>query len=205
MVGLNFIYMLYKNKNLKSYQEYYIWKNMKSRCYSKCNKNTRYQKVGITVCDRWKDSFINFIEDMGFRPSNKHSIDRIDNNKGYSPENCRWAIQSEQMQNVSVNKNFSYNGETFCLKEWSKVLGIKYTCLYSRIYKEGLSFEEAISKPNRYNKKYTVLGFTGTYYELCDHFKMKRGRFFDRINSGWSLEEALTIPKGGRRNKIKKI
>lgn len=85
---------------LRNSSEYNIWCHMKSRCYNTNVK--RYQDWGgrgITVCDRWKNSFENFIQDMGKRPTSFHSIDRKDNNGNYEPSNCRWATKIEQSQN----------------------------------------------------------------------------------------------------------
>lgn len=79
--------------------EWQIWSQMKQRCSNPNNKQYKnYGARGITVCDRWKDSFANFYEDMGKRPDN-HSIDRIDNDKGYSPDNCKWIPNEEQSKN----------------------------------------------------------------------------------------------------------
>ena len=139
--------------NKHELKEYRIWKAMKSRCYAPCNKNMGYyQKDNITVCDRWRYSFENFIADMGKIPGENYSIDRIDNLKGYSPENCRWIPFSKQSRNRRNIINITYQNETRPLKEWARLLGLNYFTLFSRI-KDGMPFEEAVrlgSTPKRY-------------------------------------------------------
>ena len=79
---------------------YRSWQSMKQRCFNKNNPAfSKYGGAGITVCSRWENSFQNFVEDMGTRPSLDYSIDRINNNKGYSKRNCRWATRQEQQRN----------------------------------------------------------------------------------------------------------
>lgn len=85
--------------------EYGSWDGMKRRCFNKAAKDyIRYGARGITVCDRWKNSFENFIADMGFKPTIKHTLDRINNDGNYEPENCRWATTKEQAANKRVGK-----------------------------------------------------------------------------------------------------
>lgn len=90
-------------KPLNSIPEYSVYYNIKTRCY---NSNRRgwhnYGGRGIKVCDRWLESFHNFYEDMGSRPSPKHSIDRVDPNGNYEPDNCRWATSKEQMETKRI-------------------------------------------------------------------------------------------------------
>jgi hypothetical protein len=80
--------------------EYKIWHKMKERCFNPLSTSyERYGARGISVCERWRHSFENFLVDMGPRPTPKHSIDRIENDKGYEPGNCRWATAKEQANN----------------------------------------------------------------------------------------------------------
>jgi len=84
--------------------EYTVWSQMLARC---TNPNTREWKYwggrGITVCDRWRHSFVHFFADMGRKPSAQHSLDRVNNDLGYSAENCRWATPKEQVKNRRVS------------------------------------------------------------------------------------------------------
>jgi len=89
-----------ENHGLSNTVEYKAWKRMKNRCYNK--NDNRYHDWGgrgIRVCDRWINSFTNFLSDVGLRPSDKHSLDRIDNNGNYEPNNCKWSTGSEQSRN----------------------------------------------------------------------------------------------------------
>ena len=92
----------YANGRKQPTPEYSAWYNMKRRCYNKNQKDyPRYGGRGIFVCNRWLDSYEAFLEDMGRRPSSRHSIDRIDNDGNYTPSNCRWADITEQNRNSS--------------------------------------------------------------------------------------------------------
>ncbi len=129
---------------LSKTREYTIWVLMRVRCSDTNNKN--YGGRGIKVCKRWQNSFENFIADMGKRPSNKYSIDRKNNDKGYSKSNCRWATRSQQNRNTRRTNFVSRNGKTRPLIELCEMAGInKYTVL-SRL-KSGFTLEEALTLP----------------------------------------------------------
>jgi hypothetical protein len=84
---------------------YRSWMQMKARCYNpNSDQYPRYGARGIRVCKRWKDSFINFRADMGLRPSKSHTLERLDNNRSYTPKNCAWATAAQQAQNRSHTK-----------------------------------------------------------------------------------------------------
>ena len=91
-------------KPLNEVKEFRIWVAMKTRCYNpKANRYYIYGGRGIKICDRWLESFHNFYDDMGPRPSDKHSIDRIDTNGDYEPGNCRWVTADVQNKNKRVD------------------------------------------------------------------------------------------------------
>jgi len=106
------------NATRRARPEYAIWQGMVQRCTNprrRCYGS--YGGRGITVCDRWRDSFESFLADIGPRPSMAHSLDRIDNAKGYEPGNVRWATRSEQMRNMRSNHWFDLAGRRVLLDE----------------------------------------------------------------------------------------
>lgn len=137
--------------------EYKAWNNMRVRCNNtKISSFHRYGGRGIKVCQRW-DRFENFLSDMGYAPPNT-SLDRIDNNKGYGPNNCKWSSRQQQMRNVSTNHKITFNGETLTLTEWAQRTGIPAHALSSRLNKKklGWSVERALItalRPTRRNNQ----------------------------------------------------
>lgn len=124
-----------------------IWVNMRQRCTNEKNqKYHRYGGRGITVCNEWLHDFQAFYDwSMSHGYADDLTIDRIDNDGNYEPSNCRWITAKEQANNVSYNLIFEMNGKKQTLKQWSEDVGINYGTLYSRIYRNGWSFEKAIS------------------------------------------------------------
>jgi hypothetical protein len=126
---------------------YTNWSAMVRRCSSPSSKSFQwYGARGITVCDRWRESFENFLADMGPPPSESHTLDRIDNDGNYEPSNCRWATAGEQNRNSRRTRLVTINGKTQCLKDWANEVGIHYVSLMTRL-KKGWSVEDAILTP----------------------------------------------------------
>lgn len=129
--------------------EYHSWMAMKKRCLNPDVKHLKYK--GMFICKEWIDSFAAFYKDMGSKPTIKHTIDRIDNSKGYFPENCRWATRSEQNKNYSQTRFIEYNGVKMCVTDWANKLGIPRHRIFNRLQK-GWSAEKALT----YNLKYSI-------------------------------------------------
>lgn len=105
-------------------KEYRAWQSMKTRCFNDATHSyAEYGARGITVCDRWKDSYETFFADMGTAPSLKHSVDRRDNNGPYSKENCHWATAIEQQNNTRATKFLEWNGHKRAISEWGRLFG----------------------------------------------------------------------------------
>lgn len=135
---------LYANSNSP---EYTSWLSMLRRCFDK--KNIAYKDYGgrgISVCERWLGSngFDNFYLDMGIKPSKEYSLDRIDNNKGYAPENCRWTTQKHQIRNTRVIKKLIIDGVEKSLAEWAEIKNIDYELVRTRV-KRGWNYLDALT------------------------------------------------------------
>ena len=127
--------------------EYKTWIGMKSRCYTKTNIGYPYYGGrGIAVCERWRDNFEDFLADMGHNQTLHHSLDRIDPNGDYCPENGRWAIQETQDNNRRSNRFLTFNGKTQTVAQWAKEVGITRGALLSRLA-WGWPIEDAITWP----------------------------------------------------------
>lgn len=119
---------------------------MKSRCLNqRHHEYDNYGGRGITVCERWLNSFPNFLADMGPRPEGK-TIDRFPNNNGnYEPGNCRWANAIEQANNRRNSRRIEFNGEALTLIEWAHRTGIRSATIERRIYERGWDAERALT------------------------------------------------------------
>ena len=133
---------------------YEIWQNMKKRCSN--TRSTLYKNYGgrgITVCEEWQEfePFRDWAMANGY--SDDLSIDRIDVNGNYCPENCRWATRKEQANNTRKNHYLTYNGRTMTMRQWADELGVSYNLIRDRINKLGWSVEDALTTPRKWAQK----------------------------------------------------
>ena len=139
------------------------WCAMRARCHNQHNKRyARYGARGITVCEEWDSSFEAFYK---WALSNGYhdglTIDRIDNDKGYSPENCRWVTQKEQNRNYSRNHKITYNGKTQCIADWADETGINRATILYRI-KCGKTLDQIFDKKDGRTLRWKKRCFQGS-------------------------------------------
>ena len=136
-------------RGIKGDPTHISWRAMRGRCmHTGTRSYAEYGGRGIRVCERWQ-TFANFLEDMGPRPSASHSIDRIDNDGNYEPGNCRWATASEQSRGRRDRVPISAHGRTMFRIEWSKETGIAMTTINQRLVR-GWTPERAVTEPVRW-------------------------------------------------------
>ncbi len=143
---------------LKKTRLYVVWRDIKIRCYNPNARNFKdYGAKGVTVCDEWKNDFKAFYDwaiSNGYNKDAKRgecTIDRIDNNSGYCPQNCRWVDNLAQQNNRTNNRFLTHKGKTHTVAEWSRILNIPSHVLYARLY-SGWSVEKTLTTPLKRNK-----------------------------------------------------
>jgi len=141
-------------RNGKWTAEYRCWAEMISRTTNPARKDfPRYGGQGVTVCAQWRESFEAFFSYIGPKPTPQHSIDRIDNSRGYEPDNVRWATIEEQNQNKRNNVNLTINGETHCVSKWAEISGVHVETIRSRL-RTGMDAPTAVfQRPRRASQR----------------------------------------------------
>lgn len=171
--------------------EYDAWRAMRYRCGNpSCWNFPDYGGRGITVCKEWDESFEAFLADMGPRPDG-WSLDRINNDQGYYPRNCRWASKKEQQRNRRVTKTVSWQGKDRTLSELEAEFGLPRSVLSLRLGL-GWTLERALKEPALIKKpKHQVFGKTMTTKEICAEYGINRQTFNWRIRQGWTAEQTV--------------
>lgn len=151
--------ILHRSHGMTNSKLYIAWCNMKSRCYNTGNiEYNSYGGRGISVCAEWKSSFESFMNwALGSGYKDGLTIDRIDVNGNYCPENCRWSTDAEQRLNTRRNHLLTAHGKTMTIKEWSDLTGIKYDTIRNRIVLYGWTPEDAVSAPVQMKRRKGVV------------------------------------------------
>lgn len=195
----------------------YIWRAMCERCCNPENKDYEYYGGrGIKICNRWLNSRIDFENDMGPRPvvnGVRYSIERIDVNGDYCPENCKWGTDLEQANNKRHNVFIEYNGEKHTISEWSRITDIKPATLLYRL-RRGWTPEQILNKEPFYGQKivktvdvFLYLEYNGENLRLqewSDKTGISVSVILRRRRLGWTLEEIFTTPVRQVKKKTKK-
>lgn len=174
---------------------YNTWIRIKDRCYNQNNPDYKdYGGRGITVCDRWKESYENFKEDMSDIPCSKetrYSIDRKNVNGNYEPNNCRWATDDEQANNRRNSHYLTLRDKTLTITQWSKETNIPRMTIRNRLLL-GWSIEDTLTIPP---KKILIIEFNNQSHTISEWSKItgiKKNTIQSRLNRGWSIEKTLT-------------
>ena len=183
--------------------EYKSWQHMLSRCYTETDhKYPIYGGRGIKVCDHWRNSFENFLGDMGKKPASSglakdhYTLGRIDNDKDYCPENCRWELPQQQADNRSMCKKITIDGITLNRQQWATKLGIKYDTVMSRVAR-GLDDITALTAPvikKVFVPAVTIDGVTLSPLQWSIRLGIRPNAVRKRIRRGWSAYDAITTP-----------
>lgn len=188
---------------------YKLWVGMKTRCYNQNRKSYKYYGAeGKAVCDEWKDSFKAFYDwSMSNGYQDNLTIERIDNSKGYSPDNCKWATMKEQSNNTRRNHLIEYKGKKQNLTQWAEELNINYNSLESRVNRLHWDVDRAFKEPKKMKSKRSsnyLIPYNGETHTLAEWSKIVGIKYWTlvaRIYSyNWDIDRALSTPVMRKKN-----
>lgn len=186
-------------------KEYQAWKAMRNRCYNPTNASWKYYGAkGVAVCDRWRDSFAAFLEDVGPAPGPEYSIERKENDRNYEPGNVRWATSSEQQHNTSKCNWIEWRGRRMLADDWAKETGIPAGTIRCRLSRFKWSVEEALTikpygrmnrprereRPVRNSKRAIV--YNGERFSVphwARMFGISAAVMYYRLGLGWTIDQ----------------
>ena len=180
---------------LRYIPEYQIWLQMKGRCLNRNNKRYNYYGGrGITVCQEWAESFLKFMEDMGRRPYPKATLDRIDVNKGYYKENCRWTDWITQSQNRRTAHYLTYKGRTMSMRQWSEETGLPLKRIKSRILQYHWSVEKTLETPDGIKANSKIITYHGRKMKMADwarELNLNYSTLKSMLGRGWTMDRVV--------------
>lgn len=192
---------------------YKVWAWIKSRTNTNsksCTKN--YRKLGIKMCDEWRNDFKAFYdwaisngykEEMLPNGKNKWTIDRIDTYGDYTPSNCRWITNKEQMNNQTTNKRITYNNRTQTLAQWCEELGLDYGLVNQRLW-SGWDVDRAFTESSDKKRYFQYNGMTLTKKDIARITGISVNNIENRLHRGWSIERIMTQPENPNKKRVKK-
>lgn len=187
-----------KSRRGKQSPEYMVWAQIVQRCHNKNHpKYPRYGGRGITMDPRWRESFVTFLKEVKKRPTKKHQIERIDNDKGYWPGNVRWATRLQQAQNTSRSRFVEINGKRLTIATVARRHRKNRKRIRERL-ESGMTIEQAISRPMTQCRVYiTYKGTERTLKEWSRVLNFPYNTLYSRIyKMKWPVERAFTEPSG---------
>lgn len=173
--------------------EHTTWCAMKSRCYNQNEPGyVDYGGRGISVCDRWKDSFASFLSDMGLKPFPEASIGRIDNDGNYEPNNCRWETHGQQARNTRRTRRIAIGNDSKCFSDWAKEAGVTPSTFSNRV-DANWSADDLLLPPTE-AKQLEYNGKKMTIPKWAALLGLHPSSLYERLAAGWTIEEALGTP-----------
>ena len=185
--------------------EYATWVAMKQRCTDPdCNSYHRYGGRGIKICHRWVFSFLDFLQDMGQKPTPKHSIERKNNNGDYEPDNCVWATAKQQANNRRNNRVLTIDGKSQTVAQWAEEFNVGERGIVNRL-ERGWDAKRALTAPVWRGTMLSCNGKTQCLRSWAKELGIDESAIRWRLNNGWSQERALSVSHNLPRRKEKGV